>query len=281
MNPETEEPEMSYLNLSTPRPNLYAALAKAQGQYLPAKQSGSVEVFTKGGKQTKRTHAKIVDIIEVIQKPNAENGLAFMMCPVGPGTFMGMITHESGESLCAIIKPAVPAPNNFMNATQVEGSVVTYWRRYLMVMMFNVPIMDDSDDDDATNLPTSEYPQRQLPPTTPQPTRNAPQQPQIEAQAKPKHIYPELSKEQQATWTDLRNQVFALCDKTGQKRIPFMEASSSKTIFMPDSNPRTYDWRDVTCAHMDAMIQQLETLHAATIEGEIHEQDQHLAAIAN
>lgn len=83
------------------------------------------------------TYAGLADVSEAAMPLLAKHGLSFSTLPSGQ-TLVGMLLHESGESLTASL------PINGATPQQI-GSSLTYMRRYLLGCMTGV-VTDDDDD---------------------------------------------------------------------------------------------------------------------------------------
>lgn len=141
--------------------NIYDALAKAQGQIQSAKKTSQNPAFKKDGKNS--TYADIAEVIDVIQKPAADNGLSviFDFSLNGETLYINyIIMHSSGEK---IVGSPVPM---FLREKTVHGfgSSNTFMRRQLLKAIYQIPEEDDDGNDASNRLP----PQRP-PPTPPRP----------------------------------------------------------------------------------------------------------------
>ena len=124
------------MNTSETIGELATALAKAQGQM------GSAEK-NKINKNFGNPYADLTSVIDVIKKPLAANGLAYVQVPIVEQGRTGVITrlmHTSGEFLesCVTVQLA-------KDTAQGVGSALTYSRRYSLQSMFGIP----ADDDDG------------------------------------------------------------------------------------------------------------------------------------
>ncbi len=130
---------MTETTVETPRPPV-GALAKALAEFqaemptVPKKHTATVK-SDKGSYSY--TYAGLADVSEAAMPLLAKHGLSFVTLPSGQ-TLVGMLLHESGESLTAAL------PINGATPQQI-GSSLTYMRRYLLGCMTGV-VTDDDDD---------------------------------------------------------------------------------------------------------------------------------------
>jgi hypothetical protein len=93
----------------------------------------------------KSTYASLPNILEAINKPLNESGLALTMFPYGEHELYCLLIHaDSGEWVESIysMKPVRDTP-------QEKGSCLTYQRRYCISSILNLQIDDLMLDDDA------------------------------------------------------------------------------------------------------------------------------------
>lgn len=89
----------------------------------------------------KSKYASLSNILENIQVPLSESGLAFSQIPTGEGGLTTLLVHaESGEYLMGeyIMKPSKTDPQSL-------GSAITYQRRYALCAVLGLNIEDDDD----------------------------------------------------------------------------------------------------------------------------------------
>lgn len=196
------------------------ALAKAQGCFGIAKKDSQVKIELKSGKEIQYKYSDFCGVVEVTQKPLAENGLAvlqpFKLLKGKEGNLIRMstiITHESGQ----FFQFDTDFPVFDLDPKQVAG-VVTYCQRYTYKAALRVVSDVEEDLDQKTeaapavkgsaaketakapaapagkeykHIKTSEAPKR--PPTTdavhqpvdPGPVKEAEQAAEVKAEAKP------------------------------------------------------------------------------------------------
>lgn len=129
---------------------LAQALIKAQNEMGAVVKSETVK-----GKSFSYQYATFEDILEVIKKPLADNGLVLthMLDNInGAPAITTFVVHTSGQFMQATI-PLVKVSGG-SNAAQALGIVITYTKRYGTGAVFALPIVDDTDgrfaDDDNT-----------------------------------------------------------------------------------------------------------------------------------
>ncbi|MES2706104.1 MAG: ERF family protein [Verrucomicrobiota bacterium] len=113
--------------------------------------------------QTNSKYAKLSEIILTVIPEITRNGMALMQ-PLGPcrteggKTFRSITTrlqHSSGEFMAAAAEFELPAPpksgqgKDILNASQTDGVVITYGRRYALLSFLGIAT---GDDDDAQKL---------------------------------------------------------------------------------------------------------------------------------
>lgn len=121
--------------------NLAKALLKFQGQMQAIKKDSSNPFF-------KSKYASLSTILDHIQKPLAETGLAFTQFPSGDNGLTTILLHaESGEYILESfnMKPSKSDP-------QGQGSAITYQRRYALGSILGLNI-DEDDDANAASKP--------------------------------------------------------------------------------------------------------------------------------
>ncbi len=150
---------------STPnRAELYAALAKAQGEMKPAEKNKTAEIRKKDDYNIILYTFKYADLascLEAIRKPFADNELCLIQIPsLGEGNDIHMRTvigHSSGQTVsCEMtMKAASDTP-------QAIGTVMAYLRRYSLCSITGVAQFDDDgsggikDESDYPRITTAE-----------------------------------------------------------------------------------------------------------------------------
>ena len=126
------------MRTSTETAKLFAALAKAQGAIAEPPMTGRGQA----GRQTTK-YAMLKDIVPVIRKAFAPNGLAFIqsieVIEGDRGMLATLITHTSGEWMETLYPIALSADPQRM------GGAATYAKRYSLLMAAG--IAGDPDDD--------------------------------------------------------------------------------------------------------------------------------------
>ena len=136
------------------RAELYAALAKAQGEIQAAEANKEAEIRKKDDYSVILYTFKYADLaacLEVIRKPLSDNGLALIQIPsLGENNEVHMRTvlgHESGQTIsCEMtMSPEKGGP-------QAIGTCMAYLRRYSLCALIGVAQFDD-DAASATKGP--------------------------------------------------------------------------------------------------------------------------------
>ncbi len=124
---------------------LFAALAKAQGQFTVADKDHTVGFETRGaGPNVKYSYATLAGVWESCRKPLSDNGLAVVQLiqavtdkSITVNSIMG---HASGQSISSVLTLPVIG-----GTAQAVGSAITYARRYTLMALAG--IVTDADDD--------------------------------------------------------------------------------------------------------------------------------------
>jgi hypothetical protein len=93
----------------------------------------------------KKKYASLANILDTIQKPLSECGLAFAQLPDNDALTTLLIHSESGEWIEASYKMPVAKQND----PQAMGSAITYARRYALGAILGLNIDDDDDGEKA------------------------------------------------------------------------------------------------------------------------------------
>ena len=123
---------------------IVAALAKAQGSFLPVHRNRTVEVNLKDGKgKYTFAYATLDSVLDATRKALSENGICHtaMVCD---GMIVVKLMHESGQFFAAVLP--VPQPSA---GWQAFGSAITYARRYLLGPLLGVASEEDDDGNGA------------------------------------------------------------------------------------------------------------------------------------
>lgn len=145
-----------------------AAMARAQAEMLPV-------VRTAYNQQTKSKYALLENIVEQLSPIWTKHGFALSFdtgdCPTaGYYRVMCECTHAAGFS--KNYKADLPADMTgiagSVNKTGVHGfgSTVSYGRRYLTCMIFNIAVKNDDNDGNQTPRQQQKQPERQRVPIT-------------------------------------------------------------------------------------------------------------------
>lgn len=130
---------------------LGTALAEAQKSFpiIPKTQIGKIEGRSKASGNEysyEYKYADLADVVEAVRKILGENGLSFVQSPSysedGFNTLTTRLIHASGQWLEDSMRIYVP-----QETPQVQGSSITYARRYSLCSMLG--LITDSDDDGA------------------------------------------------------------------------------------------------------------------------------------
>lgn len=125
---------------------LYAALAKAQGEFKPIEKNREVQIQTRQGGAYKFRYADLEEILSKTRPALAANGLALIQLmettEAGP-RLQCVLTHSLGHQLVS----AHLMPKNADADPKAFGALITYHRRYLASAMLGVAADDDLDED--------------------------------------------------------------------------------------------------------------------------------------
>lgn len=126
---------------------LYAALAAAQGAFLPIVKNRSVEITMKTGGRYKFRYADLEEILSKTRPALAANGLALVQRieqSQGGASLVCCLTHADGGVMTSEI--AIPGVRD-LGDPKSFGAAITYLRRYLVTAMLGVAADDDLDED--------------------------------------------------------------------------------------------------------------------------------------
>jgi len=101
----------------------------------------------------KSTYASLTNILDAINEPLIESGLAISQFPTGADGLTTILIHgESGEWISSTyeMRPVKDDP-------QGRGSCITYQRRYALASVLSLNI-DEDDDGNKASQPTTEKP---------------------------------------------------------------------------------------------------------------------------
>ena len=146
--------------------NLAAALAAAQAEMKPAKETANNPAF----------RSKYADLTSCFEACNAvlpkhKLSISQVIIPAEAGyvSVQTFLMHESGEWLSSVCTLKADG-NRGVNAAQAAGSAITYARRYGLTAI--VGLATDDDDGNAAGAPVQ--PQQRKPAQQPAPRQAAP-----------------------------------------------------------------------------------------------------------
>ena len=152
---DTHEETCSSTEHSASLNELFAALAKAQGQISHAKKDKKNPFF-------KSSYADLASVWEACRDPLASNGLSVIQTVEGSKTEMYLITwlgHASGQW----IKSKLPMLLQ-KSDPQSQGSAITYARRYALSAMVGICADEDDDGERAMARKSKDVTDKELPP---------------------------------------------------------------------------------------------------------------------
>jgi hypothetical protein len=126
---------------------LYAALAKAQGEFLPIAKNRNVKIAMKSGGSYQFRYADLEAILAATRPALSKNGLAVvqMLESTGAGTLLvTKLVHAEGGVVYSDVK--LPSPSDA--DPKAFGAVVTYFRRYTYSAAIGVAADDDLDENE-------------------------------------------------------------------------------------------------------------------------------------
>lgn len=133
------KPKTKSMEKSNEIKNLAKALLSFQGKMQVIKKDSSNPFF-------KSKYASLNTILENIQAPLTEAGLAFSQLPSGTNGLTTILIHaESGEYLMETYNM-----NPSKNDPQGQGSAITYQRRYAIGSILGLNIDEDDDANEAS-----------------------------------------------------------------------------------------------------------------------------------
>lgn len=135
---------------------LFAALAKAQGQFKTVGATTQVKIPTKDGKSYTYEYATLAQIWDVIRKPLSDNGLSVSQ-PVVSGELLTILAHESGQYIIS----AYSLPHN--GEIKTFGANLSYLRRYALSPLVGA-VSGDEDDEAQVSGSVNVKPQAQSKP---------------------------------------------------------------------------------------------------------------------
>jgi len=130
---------------------LFAALAKAQGEMTSPPKDKTANILTRDGKTYQYSYADLATIITTVRKPLAANGLSVSQQLEYQDDFLVLITilaHSSGQWCASTIR--LPPPSG---RAQDFGATLTFYRRYSYCGILGIAADDDTDGDGAAAPP--------------------------------------------------------------------------------------------------------------------------------
>ena len=93
-------------------------------------------------------YATLPGILDAIQEPLRDCGLAFTQVPSGLGKLTTTVRHlPTGEEISGTIEMVAPD-----SKPQTYGSLITYQRRYALVAMLGLNVDEDDDGNAASGV---------------------------------------------------------------------------------------------------------------------------------
>jgi hypothetical protein len=126
------------MNKSESIKNIAGALVKFQSSVSKVAKESNNPFF-------KSKYASLANILDTIQKPLSESGLAISQFPDENALTTIIIHADSGEWM----KSSYVMPVAKQNDPQAMGSAITYARRYALGSILNLNIDDDDDGEKA------------------------------------------------------------------------------------------------------------------------------------
>lgn len=148
--------------------NLAAALAAAQAEMKPAKETANNPAF-------RSKYADLTSCFEacnaVLPKHKLSISQVMVAAPEGYVSVQTLLLHESGEWLSSVCTLKADG-NRGVNAAQAAGSAITYARRYGLTAI--VGLATDDDDGNAAGAPFQPQQRKQAPASAPRQAAPAP-----------------------------------------------------------------------------------------------------------
>jgi hypothetical protein len=139
---------------------LNAALSKAQGAFKPIVKNCTAKVRMKAGGEYSFDYADLQAILEATREALVANGLSISSRLSGH-VIIAELRHAGG----GIVSSQLQIPASF-ERPQDLGSILTYYRRYMIAGLLGVA---SEDDDDANSVPSSGAERFQIDKRTQQP----------------------------------------------------------------------------------------------------------------
>ena len=143
-------------NNKDPLAQLYGALAKAQGDFLPLAKNREVEIAMSKGGRFRFRYADLEAVLASTRPAMAKHGLSVHQVVEGvPNTpsseLVTVLAHEGGGT----VRSVMPLPSNHGGDIKSFGATLTYLRRYALTSLLCIAADDDLDEDgqEATKMP--------------------------------------------------------------------------------------------------------------------------------
>ncbi len=127
-----------------PQAALYAALAKAQGEFPPIPRDKTVTVRTKDGRSYTFAYAPLETIFATIRLELSGNGLAVTQTFRGDDLITSLL-HSGGGMIESVMRC-----QRQTGTWQEFGSAITYARRYALVALLGLATEEDDDGNHAS-----------------------------------------------------------------------------------------------------------------------------------
>lgn len=161
---------------------LNAALAAAQGEFLPIPRDKTVTVKTRDGASYEFAYAPLDTILEKCRPALANHGLSIIQLldvgELGGPVLRTQLRHKNG----AVVESAFPF--TVPGSPQQLGSLLTYLRRYTLTALLGVAAEEDDDGQQAADQPPA--PKQQPRPAKPS---GASQKPPLATAAQKKQLF--------------------------------------------------------------------------------------------
>ena len=145
-------------NNKDPLAQLYGALAKAQGDFLPLAKNREVEIAMSKGGRFKFRYADLEAVLASTRPAMAKHGLSVYQAVEGgqntPSELVTVLAHEGGGT----VRSVMPMPSNHGGDIKNFGATLTYLRRYALTSLLCIAADDDLDEDGqgATQKPAKQ-----------------------------------------------------------------------------------------------------------------------------
>ncbi len=151
LEPEEDiSPTMRYVEIGPPLAPLYAALAKAQGEFPEIPKNRTAKIRMKSGGEFAFKYSDLSDLIGATRPALSKNGLAQFQYPSMDNKFcVTVIAHESGATLEGTY-PIHPGGDGRMHPAQDWAISYAYARRYGLSAILGVAAEETIEGDKST-----------------------------------------------------------------------------------------------------------------------------------